>query len=182
MSYFKKGDIFISQLYFISDLHFGHGNIIQYENRPFQSVEDMDEKLIINWNQTVKKNARVIIAGDLSFHNKEKTKEIVGRLNGHKTLIMGNHDKARSVSWWKEVGLNDVIKYPIIIENFYIVSHEPVVSITTPYINIHGHLHSKKCIDDSYFNVSVECVDYRPILFDEIMNKYQRWELKGHRE
>ena len=110
MNCFKKGELFISRLFFISDLHFGHKNIIEYENRPFDSVDEMDKALIRNWIYTVKSNDRVVVAGDFSFHNKEKTKCILSQLRGHKTLIMGNHDKARSVSWWKEVGFDDVIK------------------------------------------------------------------------
>ena len=72
---------------FISDLHFGHKNIIRFDNRPFQSVEEMDETLITNWNNKINKNDTAYILGDISWYPKDKTAEILSTLKGNKYLI-----------------------------------------------------------------------------------------------
>ncbi len=87
----------------------------------------------------------------------------------HKTLIIGNHDKDRSVAWWRETGFNEVYQYPIIYNDFFILSHEPVyLNENMPYANIHGHIHHLKYADRQFFNVSVECIDYTPISFEKV--------------
>ena len=80
------------KVFIISDTHFGHENIIKYCNRPFSSVEEMDEKMIKNWNETVSNNDVVLHLGDFGLGKKEYIASIVKRLNGKKILIMGNHD------------------------------------------------------------------------------------------
>ena len=76
--------------YYTSDLHFGHNNIIKYENRPFNSVDEMDEYLIYKWNNKVKKGDEVYIIGDFGFCKGERANELLDRLNGRKYLIKGN--------------------------------------------------------------------------------------------
>ena len=79
--------------YYIADLHFGHDNIIRFDDRPYDSVESMEEELINNWNKAVKsEDDEVYILGDFSWENTEKTHEILDKLNGKKYLILGNHD------------------------------------------------------------------------------------------
>ena len=78
--------------FFISDTHFGHKNIIRYCNRPFQSVEEMDEALIEKWNSKVGKLDTVYIIGDFAW-NKGKVSYFAERLNGTKILVAGNHDE-----------------------------------------------------------------------------------------
>ncbi|GCD12887.1 metallophosphoesterase family protein [Clostridium tagluense] len=78
--------------YFTSDLHFWHKKIMEYEDRPFDTVEEMNEALIHNWNNTVKPIDDVYILGDVSFGNEEQTLKILNRLNGNMHLIYGNHD------------------------------------------------------------------------------------------
>ena len=152
----------------ISDTHFGHKNIIDYENRPFASVEDMNAAIINNWRKIVNKKDIVFMLGDFSFYDKELTQSLMSALPGRKILILGNHD-SRSVEWYREVGFEHVSKWPIIIDDFYILSHAPVYLCSSmPYANIHGHIHSKKMTGGNYYNASVEHINYTPINLDAI--------------
>ena len=78
--------------YFISDLHFGHGNCLAFDDRPFTSIEAHDAFIIENWNETVGVDDDVYILGDISWYNSTKTIEIFKQLNGRLHLIRGNHD------------------------------------------------------------------------------------------
>ena len=79
--------------YFVADLHFRHSNIIKLCNRPYSSMEEMNETFISKWNKKVKKRAdTVYIVGDFAWENAQPL-EFLKRLNGRKVLITGNHDK-----------------------------------------------------------------------------------------
>lgn len=86
-----KNIFFKRKIWFTSDLHFGHRNVIQYCNRPFIDIQTMTEGLIKIWNDTVNKGDLVYVLGDFSL-NPKWSKEILPRLNGDKILIPGNHD------------------------------------------------------------------------------------------
>ena len=163
--------------FFISDMHFGHANILKYENRPFADAAAMDRTIIENWNRVVAADDLVYVAGDVSFYPKARTKEIVSSLQGRKMLVLGNHDMSHSEGFWKEAGFEFVSRYPICLDEFYWVSHEPMfLTSSMPYVNIHGHIHSKTMSTDSepnqYVNVSVEHIAYTPILFEEIKVRF----------
>ena len=99
-----------------SDTHFNHANIIKYCNRPFSSVEEMNEPIIANWNKVVSQGDTVYHLGDFALGNKSLIPDFLERLNGHISFIMGNHDnldimksfetpfRCETVSW------EDVIK------------------------------------------------------------------------
>lgn len=79
--------------YYISDLHFYHRNLnTLMDKRDFESVEAMNEYMVLKWNNRVRRNDEIIILGDFSLEKGEKTNGLLRRLNGHKTLIIGNHD------------------------------------------------------------------------------------------
>ena len=80
------------QVFFISDTHFGHGNVIKYSKRPFSCADEMDEAMIAAWNAVVKPGDRIYHLGDFSFHRPEKGQKILSRLSGQKFLLAGNHD------------------------------------------------------------------------------------------
>lgn len=83
----------MSQTFFTSDLHFGHANALRFDNRPWDTIEEMNEALIENWNQKVGKNDLVFIIGDFLWKSDEAALDILKRLNGRLVLICGNHDK-----------------------------------------------------------------------------------------
>jgi calcineurin-like phosphoesterase family protein len=83
----------MSNIFFVSDSHYFHTNIIKYSNRPFVDVEDMNEQMIKNWNAVVKPGDTVYNLGDFSFGKIENTVKILKRLNGNHNYIFGNHCK-----------------------------------------------------------------------------------------
>lgn len=162
----------MSRVFVISDHHFGHEKIIDFESRPFRNKEEMDDYMIQQWNSVVTKEDKVFHLGDFSFYNKEKTRNIVESLNGHKFLILGNHDRGRSKAWWLDAGFQEVSEYPIVYQSFFMLSHEPMyMNKHMPYVNLHGHIHSQQYEGEHYVNASVELWDYKPVSFEEIKNR-----------
>ena len=79
-------------LFFNSDTHFGHENIIKFCNRPFKATQEMDEVLVKNWNNVVGPDSIIFHLGDFAFGGSQLWNDILKQLNGHKILIIGNHD------------------------------------------------------------------------------------------
>jgi len=172
-----------TNIYVTGDQHFGHANIISFCQRPFTSVEEMDEALITNWNNTVKRTDKVFILGDLSFYNPDKTAAIVYRLKGYKVLILGNHDR-QSAKFWLDAGMSEVSKYPIVYMQKYILSHEP---LSKPYscdrncyLNIHAHTHNNPlfpAVTRDSICASVEHHDYKPVQLNKLIQKIEEVQI-----
>lgn len=171
------------EIFIISDEHYFHNKIIEYENRPFKDVHEMNETLIKNYNRLVSNDDIVIHLGDFCFGGKKLVEPIAERLKGNKYLIMGNHDRKRTVTWFKKMGFIKVFKNPIYLKNI-ILSHEPVNFDELEYVdklNFHGHIHNnihykqflEKCNDPTkYVNFSVEILNYKPFkIIDENIKK-----------
>ncbi|MFB7813720.1 metallophosphoesterase [Paenibacillus chitinolyticus] len=155
--------------FFISDHHFGHKLIIDFESRPFTDADEMTDVMIQKWNAAVGSEDKVFHLGDFSFLNQERTQEIVRKLNGYKFLVLGNHDRGRSRSWWLDAGFDEVSEYPVLYKDFFLLSHEPIyMNKHMPYVNVHGHIHGQKYEGKNYFNVCVEHWDYTPLTFEQI--------------
>lgn len=80
-------------VFYTADLHFGHANIIALDQRPFESIDEMDEELVRRWNKKVREDDTVYFLGDFCFRSKKQPWEYAERLNGKKVLIVGNHEK-----------------------------------------------------------------------------------------
>lgn len=166
-------------LFFVSDTHFGHKNIIKYCNRPFRDVDEMDEAMIRNWNSTVGHSDVVIHLGDVGFT--KKLRSIVSRLNGKKILIRGNHDNRTSDRKFLEMGFVDIQKEPFDYMGF-VLSHYPVGSVMYRHlkdvpldgkINLYGHVHNGTEFDilrdsPNHLCLCVEHTRYRPVSIDEV--------------
>lgn len=155
-------------VFLISDTHFGHANIIKYANRPFDSVEEMNEAMVENWNNVVKQGDKVYHLGDVTMNS--KSLDILSRLNGRKVLIKGNHDtqklKFYTPHFYDIRGSHEL--------DSFILTHIPVAleqSARYPQGNIHGHLHEKNMDNHWYINVSVEQINYTPTAFDDIRQR-----------
>ena len=103
---------------YLADMHFDHDSIIAYDNRPFDSVEEMNEALIANWNRVVTDPEDLTwILGDFCFRDGERWNELLSRLNGRKALILGNHDDTSAVrSESVRAQLEDVAEYREILD------------------------------------------------------------------
>lgn len=165
-------------IYFISDTHFYHSNIIKYCNRPFNSVNDMNNTIINNWNNIVKTDDVVYHLGDFCLSSDEGIKSIFNKLNGNIILIRGNHDR-RPVKFYEDIGFKVLKNAPVILEEYKLMlSHIPLpdVKIKDRYINLHGHIHNKKISQDypesysenKHINLSVDVTNFKPISLDEI--------------
>lgn len=158
----------MSNVFLISDTHFGHTNIIKYCGRPFATPDEMDEALVSNWNSTVSSSDKVYLLGDVAMSHKKLP--ILEQLNGTKILIKGNHDifaLKYYTPYFKDIrGSHEL--------DGLLLTHIPVhESQKTRYRgNIHGHTHDKNLPDPWYTNVSVEQIDYTPIAFEVIRQRY----------
>lgn len=165
--------------FFAGDMHLGHRNIIKYCNRPFKSVEEMNETLIDNWNKVINKFDTVIVNGDFSLVGKDKCIEFGQRLKGRKILVLGNHDSC-SLKTYYEAGFEIVSKYPIVFDNFAIVSHQPLfVNENSPYGNIYAHVHDNPMYQDvtsTTFCTSMERINFTPISYEEIRERMAKIE------
>ena len=176
-------------IYYISDLHLGHANIIKLCNRPFFDVDEMNTALISNWNNRVTNGDTVYICGDLMFRSATDPELFLRSLKGKKHLIPGNHDSA----WMKKVILSQYFES---VENLMVFSngkhkitlcHYPMMSFDGKYL-IHGHIHNNK--NDTYWhllrtmanvlNASVEINNYAPVTFDELVANNSVYKSNDH--
>lgn len=162
-------------IYFISDTHFSHSNIIKYCNRPFNNLDIMNETLIKNWNNIVNKNDIVYHLGDFTI-DYDNLEELVKKLNGKIYLIRGNHE-GKSIKFYNEIGLEVLPSKTKLDEYKFILSHKPLDNNLIPddYINIHGHIHNNtldsKFNSDNHYCVSIEKINYEPISLDTLLSR-----------
>ena len=148
------------------DPHFHHAKIIEYAERPFKDVEEMNQTIIKNHNEVITARDKVFILGDFALASRGNTEAIIRQLRGYKILVMGNHDHHRSVKAWMGMGFNEVYRYPIIVDMEYILSHEPVLPLGD-FTNIHGHTHQHSIMNKhTHVNVSLDVTEFKPVLFD----------------
>ena len=159
-------------IYFIADTHFDDKNIIPFANRPFLDIQEMNEHIIIRWNRVVQPDDIVYVLGDFA-HISSDMKNILEHLNGTKYLIRGNHDTCDN-AFYREMGFAEVYDKPIILDDFWILSHEPLfMNDSMPYVNIFGHVHNNPIYADyskQHFCACVERekVSYTPISFIDV--------------
>ena len=167
----------IDNTFVIGDNHFFHNNIIKYENRPFNSVDEMNESMIAQWNSEVSKKSKIIVCGDWIFGSKANIEAIVPRLNGYKILIIGNHDNY-TPRYYNSIGVEEASNYPILVNDFLLFSHEPqYINEAMPYINVFAHVHSNPMYKDfspKSACVSAERLGYRPIRLRKIIDEVNR--------
>lgn len=157
--------------WFISDTHFFHNNIIKYCNRPFSSVEEMNEVMIKNWNSVVKPGDIVYHLGDVVMGNfsHDHFAHMWARLNGRKRLILGNHDDVSYLA--KGAFFEKVMLWRAWNDKNLLFTHVPIHqdSIHKNRINVHGHTHDKGSPKGPYKSVCVELNNYTPVNLEELV-------------
>ena len=180
-------------IYLTSDLHLGHSNIMKHCKRPFNSIEEMNNRIINNINDMVRPNDELYILGDLYFGEKQtiNTFEYAKKIKcEHIHLIKGNHDMSyedllklneenkvfESISLYKE------LKYE---KRLFVLCHYPFMDnawnkAMHGSINIHGHIHSNTNYNQEQkdkkilrYDVGVDANDYYPVLIDNILEFFK---------
>lgn len=180
------------QAFFAADTHFGHRGVCKFlkddgsKLRPWDTIEEMDEALVENWNKVVKPDDKVYVAGDVVINR--RALPILARLNGKKHLCKGNHDVFRIgeyLEYFYEVSACRVF-------DDFILTHIPVhpSQLGRFKVNVHGHLHAHKIMcnvprnspliypyelpDPRYLCVSMEQIDFTPIHIDVMREKIKK--------
>lgn len=178
-------------IYYTSDLHLGHKNIIKYENRPFKTVEEMDEALIANWNKKVTNDDDVYVLGDFTLKRAKGAVGYLEQLNGRIHLLKGNHDKfLKQEKFWRILeDYCDTNFVPYVInEGYYkhmddngrevVLFHYPIMfwdgQDDRGAYHLYGHLHSTSHGGQQHphpdaFNVGVDVNNYMPVTLDELL-------------
>jgi calcineurin-like phosphoesterase family protein len=137
-------------LFFTADTHFGHKNVMKYCNRPFSSVEEMNDSIINTWNSVVGELDTVVHLGDFSFLKPDESRKVMEQLNGHIILVRGNHDYDKIID---ACGFSDVVDF-LELKVYEEVDggiHQPISCMHYPMAvwpsshygawHIHGHSH-----------------------------------------
>lgn len=160
----------MANTFFTSDTHFGHANIIKLCDRPFTSVEEMDETMIERWNARVGAGDVVFHLGDFALGAKTG-RRVFERLNGTKVLIRGNHDDNDTcrLAWGSCV---DYVMQRYEGQAWMVLFHYPILEWDGHYrgnIHLHGHQHNKSPLRDvRRVDVGVDANDFTPWALEEI--------------
>lgn len=136
----------MSKIFYIADYHFGHANVIKFDKRPFDSIDEMDRKMIENWNAVVSQDDTVYILGDFCWDTEDRWIEILNQLNGKKMLIRGNHD-LKIMSQQLRNKFQDIKDYKEVKDNGkrVLLSHYPMPFYRGAYnsdiVHLYGHIH-----------------------------------------
>lgn len=174
-------------IFFSSDQHFWHRNVIDFCQRPFASIENMNEGLIVRWNARVSKEDTAYVLGDFGFCGSTELKRIVPLLNGQKHLVMGNHDWKYKATRWLEFGFESACESAAIKAQVpggvLLLSHFPYAGSgdhmeqerytdkrlhDNGHFLLHGHVHCAWKRKKNMVNVGVDVWDYAPVSLTEI--------------
>lgn len=178
-------------IYYIADWHYGHKNAIEFDNRPFASLDEMNTVLVNRWNNTVTDDDTVYVLGDMFYCKRNLISAVLDKLNGHKILIRGNHDK---LTPRQRRHFDNIADYMEIVDGNrnVVLSHYPIVSYKNMrhgWFHLYAHVHNsdenvliqntfrrmQKLQDDNIspkaFNVGVMMpyMDYTPQTLDSII-------------
>jgi calcineurin-like phosphoesterase family protein len=180
------------RVWFTSDTHFYHENILRFCSRPFKDITEMNDALVKNWNETVPEDGIVFHLGDFAFGGSREWNDILSRLNGEIYLILGNHDM-------KQIGQGFMQRFAHVTQQMtirvggqsIILNHNPFLAYGGAYRDVwqlFGHVHSGplsgKGMDGeqnrgkdlprlgmlfpNQYDVGVDNNDFRPVSFEEV--------------
>ena len=181
--------------FFISDLHFGHENILRFDYRPWDTVDEMDDALIDRWNRKVTKDDHVYVLGDFVYRNRKPVSYYTEALNGHIHLIRGNHDKrseqyekcfSEVVDYKDLVVLADGVRCRLILSHYFMPVYNGAHRMA---FMLHGHTHMTQSatLEEKMkaelrdrgarceaYNVGCMYQNYEPQTFEEIIARQNR--------
>lgn len=180
-----------SGVFFTSDTHFGHKQILDFCHRPFSCIEEHDEALIANWNSVVSPDDTVFHLGDFAFGGFPFWERIVKQLNGHIILIRGNHCDRNMTSGIKNLFEDCVYQARILIGSqtvylnhypFLCFAHQDPTHYKDYFIQCFGHCHSGplvhgtdterlKYLFPTQYDVGVDNNNYTPISWKQVKEK-----------
>ncbi len=157
-------------IYYTSDTHYNHTNVIRFNDRPFTSVDEMNEAMIKNWNSVVGHHDTVYHLGDFAFD--KNPGQYFYRLNGKKNLITGNHDKnaTKNLPWDSVNGLLEISDHNLKI----VLCHYGMRVWNRSHhgaIHLYGHSHGRLPGSDQSLDVGVDSWDYTPVTMVQILER-----------
>lgn len=172
---------------YISDLHFGHANVIKHDSRPFADVDEMDRVMMDRWNAAVNEDDDVYVVGDFCYRSGRTTEWYLSRLKGRKHLIVGNHDW-RTLKNDMAMAMFVSVDQLLEIEDngkFIVLCHYPMAewnhSIRGSW-HIYGHIHVNKNKTyefmrtlDHALNAGAPLNGYAPVPFDVLVENNHRY-------
>ena len=168
-------------IYYIADLHLGHANVIKHDDRPFNSVEEMDNYLIDSWNSRVTDKDTVYIVGDFCYRSSNTPDYYLKQLKGHKILISGNHDHHLLKNKVACSYFDDIQSIKVVNDNKrnIVLCHYPLAEWNGFFrdsYHIYGHIHNNKNQAyqfmkqfDNALNAGCMLNNYMPVTFDELV-------------
>jgi len=188
----------MAEEFYIADIHFNHANVINFDNRPFNTVEEMDNAIISNWNNVVSPKDTVYIIGDFCMGTEEKWLGYLRQLKGKKILIKGNHDKALTPDVRKHFDYITEYKEHKTNKKRIIMCHYPIPFYRSDYSEatymLYGHVHStleedmilyfKQYIKEhdnrgvsankcQFYNAWLGYYNYTPVTLDQIVEYWK---------
>ena len=166
----------MSDIWFTSDTHFCHTNIIKYCNRPFTHIDAMNEALIDNWNKVVKPGDRVYHLGDFGFANVGKLENIFNRLKGQKYLCEGNHDDEsldKRLGW---VWIKDTYNLKVGDKSYFLshYAHRVWNKSFHGARHVFGHTHGMAKPMNWSCDVGTDCWEFSPVNFDTLESLFAK--------
>lgn len=181
---------------YISDLHFGHKNVIGFDHRPFADVEEMDNVIIELWNGRVQPDDHVYIVGDFCHRNEKSASWYLQKLRGHKHLIIGNHDN-KMMKDENNMKYFEPVDKMLFVDDLYegekvaiTLCHFPMAEWHRYYHgqwHIYGHIHNRR--EETYeimrkkdhaLNAAACINNYTPCSFRELVENNKRYREDGN--
>ena len=169
--------------------------LVKYCSRPFESADEMNRQLILNWNKVVQWDDTVFILGDFCFGQKTRWEKILPQLNGYKYLVLGNHDKLKYIP---ENGFEAVERQMMITitgdeecnNQQIFMSHYPMITWDGSHRGswqLYGHIHTEKGkktpfedkLVPNQYDVGVDNNDYTPVSWQQLKEIITKRNLRG---
>lgn len=164
--------------FYIADTHFGHSNVIKFDNRPFENVEEMDKKMIEYWNNRVTDDDDVYIIGDFVYRSDKPISWYCNKLKGKKHLILGNHDRLTEDDKKCFISIDKML-HIIDGRDHICACHFPIAEwngFHKGHYHIFAHIHNRQ--DDTYqfmrtrekaLNAGCMINQYQPVTLKELI-------------